>query len=581
MFNKPPGWIIKCIVILFFTLGLFRYYSNSEPYATGDGIEYILTTEAWYNHGTPNIKLSDFNSFKTDFIAHQPWESNYKAAAFDEVERYLKESQGKTKANVRTEFGGFYRNKTANVYGYHFVFYSLLNVPSRCITDLFDVHPIQAFTYTNLAFWILVLTLILFLRKPLVLDEGLLFLAAFFSAAFYYNTWTHPELTTVVLLMASFLFLNQERVHLALLTCALATLQNQPLVFLLIWMYVYVWSKHQYAIKALLLYAPYGLIIFIPSLYFYALFGTTSLIKDAGFLSVENISLVRIIGFYTDLNQGMILSVGLFLLIYIVLLVYRGIIIIKNRKVECWDLMPFVLLLMTLLVSAMNNWNHGMAIVNRYAVWIAVPLLFHVIHLMHGFPIRAYITMGLSALVSQVVLLSVHLPYNRFDWSNLEHMPIAKWVLHHHPSWYNPDPQIFIARTNRVFDFTENSSPVVYFNNSNELVKLAVHVENLDTLSVFGYKMNPLKHYPTVRSGKETWLYINDMTQRSYKSKTELLQLIEQSEVQRIINEMRTNPQWMKELTQKATRNHVDLEEQLKRDAKYIFNEKHPNHVQN
>ena len=576
MFDKLPGWVVKSLVILLFTLGLFRYYSNSEPYATGDGIEYILTTEAWYNHGTPNIKLADFNSFKADFIAHQSWESNYKAAAFDEVERFLKESQSKEKAPVRTEFGGFYRNKNANVYGYHFVFYSLLNVPARCITDLLNVHPIHAFKYTNLACWTLLLILILFLRKQLVFDEVLLFLAAFLSAAFYYNTWTHPELTTVVLLMTSFIFLNQERFHLALLTCALATLQNQPLVFVLLWMYVYVWNKQRYAIKPLFLYGLYGLIIFIPALYFYSLFGTTSLIKDAGFLASENISLSRITGFYVDLNQGMILSIGLFLLLYMVLLVQRLGIIIKTRKAESWDLIPLVLMSMTLLVSAMNNWNHGMAIVNRYAVWMGVPLLFHVFHLMRDFSIRAQVPLVLSALISQGILLSVHLPYNQFDWSNLQHMPIAKWVLDHHPSWYNPDPQIFIARTNRVFDFTKNSSPVLYFNNKNHLVKLAVHSENLDTLSTFGYKMNTLRSYPNVRSGSEIWIYINDIEERSTKSSAELLQIIENSEVQRIISEMRANPQWIKELTLKAARNHMDIEEQLRLDARYIFNENHP-----
>jgi hypothetical protein len=576
MFNKLPGWVVKSLVILLFTLGLFRYYSNSEPYATGDGIEYILTTEAWYNHGTPNIEPADFNSFKADFIAHQSWESNYKAAAFDEVERFLKESQSKEKAPVRTEFGGFYRNKNANVYGYHFVFYSLLNVPARGMTDLLNVHPIHAFKYTNLACWTLLLILILFLRKQLVFDEVLLFLAAFLSAAFYYNTWTHPELTTVVLLMTSFIFLNQERFHLALLTCALATLQNQPLVFVLLWMYVYVWNKQRYAIKPLFLYGLYGLIIFIPALYFYSLFGTTSLIKDAGFLASENISLSRITGFYVDLNQGMILSIGLFLLLYMVLLAQRLGIIIKTRKAESWDLIPLVLMSMTLLVSAMNNWNHGMAIVNRYAVWMGVPLLFHVFHLMRDFSIRAQVPLVLSALISQGILLSVHLPYNQFDWSNLQHMPIAKWVLDRHPSWYNPDPQIFIARTNRVFDFTKNSSPVLYFNNKNRLVKLAVHSENLDTLSTFGYKMNTLRSYPNVRSGSETWIYINDIEERSTKSSAELLQIIENSEVQRIISEMRANPEWIKELTLKAARNHMDIEEQLRLDARYIFNENHP-----
>ena len=46
--------------------------------------------------------------------------------------------------------------------------------------------------------------------------------------------------------------------------------------------------------------------------------------------------------------------------------------------------------------------------------------------------------------------------------------------------------------------------------------------------------------------------------------------------MQRIISEMRANPQWIKELTLKAARNHIDIEEQLRLDARYIFNENHP-----
>ena len=54
------------------------------------------------------------------------------------------------------------------------------------------------------------------------------------------------------------------------------------------------------------------------------------------------------------------------------------------------------------------------------------------------------------------------------------------------------------------------------------------------------------------------------------------MRIIENSEVQRIISEMRANPQWIKEITLKAERNHMGLEEQLQLDARYIFNENHP-----
>jgi hypothetical protein len=194
---------------------------------------------------------------------------------------------------------------------------------------------------------------------------------------------------------------------------------------------------------------------------------------------------------------------------------------------------------------------------------------------MRDFSMRLRVPLLVSALISQGILWSVHLPYNRFDWSNLQHMPLAKWVLDHHPSWYNPDPQIFIARTQRVFDFTKNSSPVLYFNTNNKLVKLAVHVKNIDSLSIFGYKPNDLSVYPKVRSGSETWIYINDIEERTTKSSLELLRIIQKSEEERIIREMRANPSWMEELTRKAARNHIGLEEQLNRDATYLFMEAH------
>ena len=66
------------------------------------------------------------------------------------------------------------------------------------------------------------------------------------------------------------------------------------------------------------------------------------------------------------------------------------------------------------------------------------------------------------------------------------------------------------------------------------------------------------------------------MEQGSTKLSAELLQIIQNSEEERIIREMRANPQWIKELTLKSERNHMDLEEQLRLDARFIFNENHP-----
>jgi len=558
--------LVKLIISLFFMLGLMAYYHKHEPYPTGDGIEYILTTEAFKNHGSSDIRITDYESFKRDFLKHQTWQANYKAAAFDAVEGFLRNKNSKS-------FGGFYRNNKGDVYGYHFVFYALVNVPARELCALFGTHPIQAFTYTNIVLWSLFFWLVLYLDKISWWTKVTVFIALFLSGGIYYTTWSHPEVLTLVLLAISFLFLLRNNFSLSILLCALAALQNQPLVLLLPWIVFYAWTCKRSLFKEVLINLVLCTIVFLPAIYFYGLFGTTSLIKDAGFLSFSNISGNRLWGFFSDLNQGMIIGLGFTLLIYPPLLIYRFYKAIKEKELSPWDLLPLFVLSMVLVVCSMSNWNHGMAIVNRYSVWIAVPIIFHIAQLLQTIksPLRfALLTLSFSG---QIFLLRLHASYNLFDWSNLQHMPIAKWVLSNHPNWYNPDPQIFIARTNRVFDFSEKSSPVFFFDNQGKLKKIAVHENNIDTLKCFGYRNPEKQTFIMRRSGHEKWYYVNDFQEKTAFSTQRILGIIKDSEIKRTITEMQANPQWIAELTIKAKNNHISLEQQMRKDAEFLYNQ--------
>jgi hypothetical protein len=571
MSNKRWFFVLKWLLWMVLSLKAFDYFLDKEPYPTGDGIEYVLTTEAWKNHASPDIRLSDYESFKSDFLQHQSWQSNYKRTAFDEVEAFLKENEPK-----RRDFGGFYRNSNQHVYGYHFVFYSLINAPAGLFTVVLGIHPIKAFVLTNVIIWSLFFAWLLSWKDEEGKPALILGILVFFSASFYYTTWTHPETLTVVLVLTSMLCLSRQRFHLALFFCGLATLQNQPLSFLFLWMYLVVWNHDEFRWRPMLKYMIYGALVFVPSLYFYGLFGTTSLINDAGFLSFENVTTNRVFGFFFDLNQGMILGIGLFLFIYFFLFLFRFVEIIKSRKTNMWDILPLVILAMTLLVSCMNNWNHGMAVVNRYAVWMSVPLMYHGYVLLKELRLSWRISLASLGALSQLGLWYIHLPYHQFDWSNLQHMPLAKWVLSHYTAYYNPDPQIFIARTHQVFDFSKNSSPIMYFNEKNQLQKIAVHESNVDTLKYFGYTPGPMSEYCCVRSGKERWYYINDFEERSSKSSAEVLRMIQRSEMDRILLEMKANPQWMETLEKKARSAGISLELQMEKDAEFIFYERHP-----
>jgi hypothetical protein len=108
------------------------------------------------------------------------------------------------------------------------------------------------------------------------------------------------------------------------------------------------------------------------------------------------------------------------------------------------------------------------------------------------------------------------------------------------------------------------------------LQKIAVHESNVDTLKHFGYTPRPMSEYDCVRSGKERWYYINDFKERSSKSSAEVLRMIQRSEMNRILLEMKSNPQWMESLEEKASKAGISIERQMEKDAEFIFNERHP-----
>jgi hypothetical protein len=52
--------------------------------------------------------------------------------------------------------------------------------------------------------------------------------------------------------------------------------------------------------------------------------------------------------------------------------------------------------------------------------------------------------------------------------------------------------------------------------------------------------------------------------------------MIQRSEMDRILLEMKANPEWMNSLEQKARSAGISLETQMEKDAEFIFLERHP-----
>ena len=479
--------------VLFLSVLAFTLFQAAiiEPYATGDGIEYTLTTEAFYRHGSASIRESDARDFKTEYIRHKAWSENYKAAAFDTIHAFLKNSK------VR-EYGGFYRTKKDQNFGYHFSFYSLINTPARWLTTILDINPQYAFQITNFLLLGLTSFLLLFYFKLDTWYSISLVLLVNFSAVFYYIAWSHPEIMTVVLVLLSLLFQREKKYLWSILLITLASLQNQPLLILLIWLVISAGHKEKWRIKNWIRISYPAFLFFLPSAFYFYYFGTTNLIKDAGYLDVSNVTYTRFLGFFIDLNQGMILSLNVLLAVYIILLVNRYRKVFTHQlKWRQDDFLPPLILLLTFIVCMMSNWNHGMAIVNRYAIWIGIIIVYHSIELLSTYGLRLKSSVICVVFAIQCLFIKIHNPYNDFDWCNLGHLPFAKWALMNYPHLYNPDPQIFIVRTSKTFDFSINNSPVFYIKKENgkiEVLKVAVHEDGLATLMTYGLTLNQIKN---------------------------------------------------------------------------------------
>ena len=355
----------------------------------------------------------------------------------------------------------------------------------------------------------------------------------------------------------------------------LASLQNQPLLILLIWLVISAGYNEKWRIKKWIRISYPAFLFLLPSAFYFYYFGTTNLIKDAGYLAVSNVTFTRFLGFFLDLNQGMILSLNLLLGVYIILLINRYRKVFTHQLKLCQDdFLPPLILLLTFIVCMMSNWNHGMAIVNRYAIWIGIIIVYHSIELLSDYRLRLKSSVICVVFALQCLFIKIHNPYNKFDWCNIDHLPFAKWALMNYPNLYNPDPQIFIARTSKTFDFSKNNSPVFYTKKEKgnvEVLKVAVHEDGLTALKNYGLTLNQINNIKTHSSPIAHWYYINDIYVLKKINLDQLKLIGAKKEIDRIKKAIYNSPQWINEITKKAKLKNISVEEQINADALYVY----------
>ena len=451
-----PIYSVKTVcLVLIVLLSVVRLNKEDRPYPTGDAIEYTLMTEAFYNHLSPEVKTTDYDSFKQAYSKTSKWEENEKAANYDAVGKFLQQQNFK---NLDYNYA-FFVDKQGRKYSVHFWFYSLLNLPARWFCAIHPFNPIFIFHITN--FLLIICSCFVFLKTSKINEysTSVFCLLFFYSTNYWYFCWPHPEIFTVCFASVGLWLFFHEKWYLGILLISFAALQNQPLAILPVTLSLVVLFKNGLNFKNLIKLFLSSVLILAPPIFYFIHYGTTNLIGFQGALSTDYITTTRVFGFFFDINQGMILALPLILLVYL-FLYFRKLYKIKSTVVK-WDmwLLPAIITIVC-GASTINNWNHGQATVNRYVTYVGALVLLHFFFLVQEVANKKWMQFILvCSVVTQMLTVYYHQTLNRYDWSTNEPKPISNWVLSNFPTLYNPDPIIFNSRYAKGLEMDPAESP--------------------------------------------------------------------------------------------------------------------------
>ena len=396
---------------------LLVVWCSQRPFARqGDAWEYLATTEALANHGSADVRPGDVHTMFERVDLWRPRESGARPAA----EVYARELDH-----------GFVTAPDGAVHARHFWMYSLFAVPAHMALEAVGAPAFNALIVTNA--WMLAAAIALVLVAGAGTGRDRLTFAALLLASpvVWYVTFTGVEVFTWALVIAAVVALDRRRHGVAAFAAGLAATQNPPLV-LLAGVPVLLALRHgrrRDAVRALAGAA----IALLPVGWTEWHFGEPILI--AATIDVGRISVARTATLIADLNVGLI-AYAPWLLVALPLAVARLV-----RRRETTGLAVAVAMGgVALAVQSQLNWNTDGRGLMRYLLWM-LPAFTWLVFRAAGPRWRTRIA---GAAIATTAAIGVWDPPRDTSW--LEHRALARWVLHHVPALYEPDPEIFTER---------------------------------------------------------------------------------------------------------------------------------------
>lgn len=403
-----------------------------KPHYNGDVVEYTLATVAIADHGSPDIRLEDIARVRTLLpgMFTEP---------FDLLERGMR-------AGEQGLYAAFVRGRAGDVFPVHYFGYSLLAAGPFKLFEALGIPPFKAFQAVNMAaVFVLALALRRFFGSEAKAWFGLgLFMLC--GGALYLH-WTSPECVSAAGLLAGLLLYTSGAPLAGSLLAGLAGQQNPTILFFFVFAPLFkLWLEYDRAqgfmanLRAQLsrrniLGLAAGMAVFaLPPLFNLWQFGVPNIIAKL-FSDPGLVGATRLVSFYFDLNQGMIVGIpGLLLMLLLSLRRMDG----RVRGVLA--LSALMTLALALPALAVLNWNSGAAGVMRYAFWAAMPFVFALLVLLRRLP-RWPLVLVAGLAASQAAAMVHARSYHYVHFS-----PAASLLLAHAPQLYHPEPEIFAER---------------------------------------------------------------------------------------------------------------------------------------
>ncbi len=566
---KHRIFLLKALILYFIAsiyLNRAGYAFEKEPYIEGDGFEYALMTESFYNHFSPDLQVQDIVSFKYAIYDSYKWENFPKKEYIDNLSWNLNQPSHVFKEDIN----GYFYSKQNKFYCYHYYTYSLFCLPAKILGEWTGSPALHAFYKTNAIFVIITCLILLFFFSKNLYISIFSALCFCFSSCYWYLGWEHTEIFSASLVVWGLVFfLNKKRLF-GLLCIALATSQTQTLMLLLAFLACWAVYDKKFNIKYMVYTFLVCIVAFCPLIFYYYHFNTTSIIKDMGFLDNKYITGTRLFGFYFDLNQGMILAMPLILLSYIVL--YFKNLIANYKTLGFHLLLPVICICMTIVGSSMGNWNPGQSIVHRYTTWIGAIIFVHTFYLLEQTKNDKNIFLLSSFMWTQIIVCFYFQTVNKFDWEQESHKDIAIWTLDNYPDSYNPDPVIFAVRTEQEYNLASAKEPIFYFDKEYRIKKVMFNKEHLNEIKKYCDGVCDVSRFSTYNDDYG-WAYMKFKDIKMFKWGYSVYQLLRKDKITRMRYKLMTTHSWMVEIKRKAKEWGLTVDEVLDKDAEYFVHQ--------